>query len=96
MMNATDWAVSTQGANVINMSWGAADPAPPYMASAINNISGESRLSERDGAGGIDLHMADEVLANNWYTSPHLTPASFDVNDNYDMTMPIQAGERVW
>jgi hypothetical protein len=65
------------------------------MASAINNIEGESRLSERDGAGGIDLHMADEALENNWYTSPHLTPASFDANDNYDITMPVQAGERV-
>jgi hypothetical protein len=239
IMNATDWAVSTQGANVVNMSWGAADPAPPYelclidayydylvrhdrvtvvaasgnagddpgcdgtqdgqiyspargfnvisvgafydvetaawnndvmyecssfldpvsahgdreepdvvapgysihtlawsdadqvpsgtsfaapfvsgqvallmqrddslklfpetvraviMASAINNIEGESRLSERDGTGGIDLHMADEVLENNWHTSLYLTPASFDAYDNYELTMPVQAGERV-
>jgi hypothetical protein len=65
------------------------------MASAINNIEGESRLSERDGAGGIDLHMADEVLENNWHTSLYLTPASFDADDNYDLTMPVQAGERV-
>jgi len=65
------------------------------MASAINNVEGESRLSERDGAGGIDLHVADEVLENNWHTSLYLTPTSFDANDNYDLTMPVQAGERV-
>jgi hypothetical protein len=65
------------------------------MASAINNIEGESRLSERDGAGGIDLHMADEVLESNWYTSLYLPPASFDAGDNYDLTVPVQAGERV-
>jgi hypothetical protein len=65
------------------------------MAAAINNIEGESRLSERDGAGGIDLHVADEVLENNWHTSLYLTPASFDASDNYDLTIPAQAGERV-
>jgi hypothetical protein len=77
------------------------------MASAINNVEGESRLSERDGAGGIDLHVADEVpsewpflksdgvLENNWHTSLYLTPASFDAGDNHDLTIPAQAGERV-
>ena len=65
------------------------------MASAINNIEGESRLSERDGAGGIDLHLADEVVENHWHTSLYLTPASFDAGGDYDLTLPAQAGERV-
>ncbi len=65
------------------------------MAAAVNNIEGKSRLSERDGAGGIDLHTADEVVENDWYTSLYLTPASFDVDDHYELTVPAQAGERV-
>src|SRR3989338_7865294 len=38
------------------------------MATAIHNIEGSSRLSEYDGAGGINLDYADQVAnnINNW------------------------------
>ncbi len=65
------------------------------MASAIHNIEGESRLSDYDGAGGVDLYMADTVVKNGWWANRLLTPDSFDGDNNYDMSAPVQAGERV-
>jgi subtilisin family serine protease len=34
------------------------------MTTALNNIEGEERLSEYDGAGGVSLDYADDVAAN--------------------------------
>lgn len=40
------------------------------MAGAIHNIEGASRLSDRDGAGGIDCSIADDTIANNrWWAN---------------------------
>jgi hypothetical protein len=64
------------------------------MASAINNIEGNSRLSEYDGAGGVDVYMADTVVKNNWWAVDNLTESSFDGN-NYDISAYFEAGEHV-
>jgi len=40
------------------------------MAGAVHNIEGASRLSDRDGAGGIDCSIADDTIANNrWWAN---------------------------
>lgn len=37
------------------------------MTSAVNNIEGATRLSDKDGAGGIAADRADDVIANGTY-----------------------------
>lgn len=63
-------------------------------ASAIHNIEGDSRLSERDGAGGLDLSMADTVVRSGWWTAEYLWAASFDAG-SYAIPAYVETGERV-
>jgi len=50
------------------------------MASAVHNIEGNSRLSEKDGAGGIDLEKAFGVANNNQFQSNSVIYSSFPLN----------------
>lgn len=47
------------------------------MAGAIHNIEGASRLSDRDGAGGIDCSIADDAIANNRWWANTVTYGDF-------------------
>lgn len=47
------------------------------MAGAIHNIEGASRLSDRDGAGGIDCSIADDTIANNRWWANTVTYGDF-------------------
>jgi uncharacterized repeat protein (TIGR02543 family) len=65
------------------------------MVTAIFNIEGDARLSDRDGAGGIGIDIADDVarrIAGNWgssdYTCSSPDPLILD-------TMPLAAGQRI-
>ena len=62
------------------------------MAGAIHNIEGASRLSDRDGAGGIDCSIADDTIANNrWWANTVLYddfPKTYVLSD-------IPAGKKV-
>ncbi len=88
------------GALLINRSTGL-DSWPEsekaiLIATALHNIEGDSRLSEMDGAGAVDLAAADAVAANGWWTGLYITPARFDGSNNYSvMTVHLYAGERV-
>jgi hypothetical protein len=43
------------------------------MASAYHNIEGDSRLSDKDGVGGISAELASDILGTNNY-SRNLVP----------------------
>ncbi len=47
------------------------------MAGAVHNIEGASRLSDRDGAGGIDCSIADDTIANNRWWANTVTYGDF-------------------
>jgi subtilisin family serine protease len=61
----------TGGVGLLEQRGGATGPVPTelaraiLMASARHNLEGASRLSEKDGAGGIMLAAADAVLGDN-------------------------------
>ena len=63
------------------------------MASARNNIEGDSRLSDRDGAGAIVASAADGVMIDGLSSFFELPggPSGFP----FDRTFNAQAGERV-
>ena len=48
------------------------------MATAFNNVQGGRRLSERDGAGGIDAAAADDTARKGRWWASHVTQADFD------------------
>jgi hypothetical protein len=61
------------------------------LATAVNNIEGSARLSEKDGAGGVDALRADRVAAKNpayggWGGTAESCAANFSV------TIPLVAG----
>ncbi len=59
------------------------------MASAMHNIEGDSRLSDWDGAGGIDVSLADSIAVNGqWATRNISYPIDYEWDDNY--------GDFVW
>ena len=65
------------------------------MATAIFNVEGDVRLSDKDGAGGISIDIADDVarrIAGNWgssnYTCSSANPLTLD-------TMSLAAGQRI-
>jgi subtilisin family serine protease len=63
------------------------------MASARHNIEGASRLSEKDGAGGLMTAAADRVLLNGqswWFSTPGDT-AGFPLNQAF----AASAGQKV-
>jgi hypothetical protein len=58
------------------------------MAAARHNLEGATRLSERDGAGGLMLAAADRVLINNqsfFFTAPGGT-TGFPINQTFTAT----------
>lgn len=63
------------------------------MAAARHNIEGASRLSDRDGAGGLRLAAADAVLAGNqsWYLTRPGGMAGFPHSQSFHAV----AGERM-
>lgn len=62
------------------------------MASAIHNLEGEARLSDYDGAGGINCGKADAVANNMWWLgeirSQTLNPWQYSIPN-------VQSGQRV-
>jgi len=59
------------------------------MTSATHNIEGNSKLSHMDGAGGIDVSLADTIAANGqWATRNMVYP------DDYDWDSSL--GDFVW
>jgi len=61
------------------------------MASAVHNIEGNSRLSEKDGAGGVDIYKAFEIVNNNQFQSNTVTYSDFPLN----YYINAQAGQKV-
>ncbi len=61
------------------------------MATALNNIEGGSRLSDKDGVGGVDMRAAFHLVDAQWWA---WTPA---VSDNFPMKhdVYISAGDTV-
>jgi hypothetical protein len=62
------------------------------MASAVNNIEGSARLSEYDGAGGIDNYSGYLVTLNGRYAQMTINPTTWS---QYDFTFYADAGEPV-
>ncbi len=61
------------------------------MATALNNIEGSSRLSEYDGAGGVDMRAAFRVADEGWWNWRSVSSASFP----YSLYAYAYAGETV-
>lgn len=61
------------------------------MSSAIHNLEGDSRLSDHDGAGGVDASKARTTIINNRYQSNTLYSSSFPQSH----TVYLQAGQVV-
>jgi hypothetical protein len=73
------------------------------MASAVHNIERDSRLSDRDGVGGIDGSLAYAVashgrygiVVDGWYDYKTVFDWSFDVNGYLHYYVPLSRGEKV-
>ncbi|HMO91373.1 MAG TPA: S8 family peptidase [Pirellulaceae bacterium] len=64
------------------------------MATALQNLEGAARLSNRDGAGGVQAHLADDVargVNGGWGGIPYNTNTAASVNLR---TIPLVAGKR--
>jgi hypothetical protein len=59
------------------------------MATAFHNIEGASRLSDKDGAGGIDAGAADAVTDGGQWIAKVFTGADFDAALNFDIPLTI-------
>ena len=62
------------------------------MASAVHNIEGSARLSEYDGAGGIDAYSAYLVALNGRYAQMTIDPRTWT---SYNYTFYASAGEPI-
>jgi subtilisin family serine protease len=51
------------------------------MASAVHNIEGSSRLSDKDGAGGIQAKAAYDVVANGWHSASWVSNGCADLSN---------------
>ena len=51
------------------------------MASAVHNIEGSSRLSDQDGAGGIQAKAAYDVVANGWHSASWVSNGCADLSN---------------
>lgn len=49
------------------------------MATALNNIEGDSRLSDKDGAGGVDMRAAFRVVDEGWWAWGSYTASTLPV-----------------
>jgi hypothetical protein len=66
------------------------------LSGATHNIEGSNRLSEFDGAGGIDACQAYLNTANNRYDWLYVTPSSFNASGYININMGwVSAGRRV-
>ncbi|MCS7059926.1 MAG: S8/S53 family peptidase [Anaerolineae bacterium] len=61
------------------------------MATALNNIEGNSRLSDRDGAGGVDMRAAFHLVDKGWWDWNAYTAATLPVT----YTVFASQGQRV-
>jgi hypothetical protein len=61
------------------------------MSSAVHNIHGVSRLSEKDGAGGVDVNKAFGIANNNQFQSNTVTYGDLPLN----YYVNAQAGQKV-
>lgn len=61
------------------------------MAAALHNIEGNSRLSDRDGAGGVDMRAAFHLVDKGWWDWSSHTASSLPVT----YTVFASQGERV-
>ena len=50
------------------------------MATALNNIEGDSRLSDYDGAGGVDMRAAFRLVDEGWWHGVQANSTSFPYN----------------
>ena len=66
------------------------------LAGATDNIEGSARLSEFDGAGGVNAFTSYTSVVNNRYTWRSVLASSFDVNGDITIDMGwVNAGQRV-
>ena len=66
------------------------------LAGATDNVEGAARLSEYDGAGGVNALTTYNSLINNRYTWRSVVPGSFDANREITINMGwVNAGQRV-
>jgi serine protease AprX len=63
------------------------------MASAVHNIEGSSRLSDKDGAGAIDAALAYAAVDNVWWEVDNLAPEPFQ--QEYPLEADLGAFVRV-
>ena len=63
------------------------------MASAVTNLEGSTRLSEKDGAGGIECDSADDVVSGTAGLEAHGTFAKSDLPKTF--TFSANAGQTV-
>jgi len=65
------------------------------MAAAVHNIEGDARLSDYDGAGGVDGWRAYQIANAGDYRLGSLTTSSFDGSGNKSVTFSATAGQTV-
>ncbi len=66
------------------------------MAGARDNVEGAARLSEYDGAGGVDAFSSYNSAINNQYKWMYVTPSTFDASGYITIDMgTIEAKKRV-
>ncbi len=66
------------------------------LAGATDNVEGAARLSEKDGAGGVNALTSYTSLVNNRYTWRYVMPSSFDANRDVTINLGwVNAGQRV-
>lgn len=62
------------------------------MASAIHNIEGNSRLSNYDGAGGLEARAAFDTVMNGWSS---WSPKGFFGQTSKSVTFNVTAGQKI-
>lgn len=66
------------------------------LAGATDNVEGAARLSEKDGAGGVNALTTYTSTVNNRYYWNNVDPTDFDDNKNFTINMGwVNAGQRV-
>ena len=66
------------------------------LAGATDNVEGSARLSEKDGAGGVNALTSYNSVVNNRYVWRSVVPGSFDANGEIIINMGwVNAGQRV-
>lgn len=75
-----------------NLAWKPEAMRALLMATAVNNIEGATRLSEYDGAGGIDAYSAYLLALNGRYAQMTINPSTWSY---YDFNFYADAGEPI-